>query len=574
MKKITLLVILLMYSIGYSQSLPFTFSNPDELFNADNCVTSLTTDPSDASNTVMQVAGGGQLYDNAQKSLSPVNLSDDANNSIFFRIKPMNGTGGGKHLLKFEQGTDGPANVQVPFETTGTNWQEIEVNFGPGLGSYPFMVIFTDFANAAIDTYLIDDIRLGKSSSEIPSLPFDFSNANELFFGAECITLLTTDPNDASNTVMRVIGGGTDWDNAQKVLQPVNLSDDSKNTVRFRIKPMDGTGSGNHLLKFEQGVGGPATAELRFTTTGTDWQNIELDFPSGLGSYPFMVIFTDAGPANAAIDAYLIDDIRVGGSEGNTGTQMDLPVTFNDPTVNYGLIGFEGAENSTIVEDPTDALNTVAKVVKGVDAKPWAGTTVSAKSPKGFSSSIPFTETETKMSLRVWSPNAGIKVRLKVEDKNDVTRSCETDATVTKAGEWEVLEFNFANQATGTAALNLSYSYNMASVFFNYGVTGATAGEKTYYFDDMVFGGSDLAATSFVASNIKMYPNPATNNITINSLNTIQNVVLYNILGQEVLGVNPKLNFVNIDISAINKGVYIVKVMCEGKIATSKLIID
>jgi hypothetical protein len=92
------------------------------------------------------------------------------------------------------------------------------------------------------------------------------------------------------------------------------------------------------------------------------------------------------------------------------------------------------------------------------------------------------------MTVRVWSPDAGIQVRLKVETAGDPTRSVETEATTTVANAWETLTFDFANQAAGTAALNLAYTYNRVSIFFNFGVTGATAGAKTYYLDDVTFG--------------------------------------------------------------------------------------
>ena len=62
------------------------------------------------------------------------------------------------------------------------------------------------------------------------------------------------------------------------------------------------------------------------------------------------------------------------------------------------------------------------------------------------------------------------------------------------AGGWQTLTFDFANQAAGTAALNLAYTYNKASIFFNFGVTGAAVGAKTYYFDDVAFGGAAPAA--------------------------------------------------------------------------------
>ena len=57
-------------------------------------------------------------------------------------------------------------------------------------------------------------------------------------------------------------------------------------------------------------------------------------------------------------------------------------------------------------------------------------------------------------------------------------RSVETEATTTVANAWETLTFNFANQAAGTAPLNLAYTYNKVSIFFNFGVTGATAGRE------------------------------------------------------------------------------------------------
>ncbi len=176
---------------------------------------------------------------------------------------------------------------------------------------------------------------------------------------------------------------------------------------------------------------------------------------------------------------------QCGNCGGSTLTQMDLPVTFEGTTIEYGVIGFEGAEASTIEVDPTNATNTVVKVVKSASAQPWAGTTITAPSALGLANSIPFSASNQKMTLKVWSPDAGIPVRLKVEDHGDPTHSVETESFTTLAGQWETLTFDFANQATGTALINLAYMYDKPSVFFNYGVNGATAGEKTYYFDDL-----------------------------------------------------------------------------------------
>jgi len=165
--------------------------------------------------------------------------------------------------------------------------------------------------------------------------------------------------------------------------------------------------------------------------------------------------------------------------------QLMLPVTFDDATINYRLADF-GGTSSSIVADPTNAGNKVVRTVKTAGAETWGGTTVGE--PIGFASRLPFTAANTKMSVRVWSPDAGIKVRLKVEQAGVPQVSVETEATTTVANEWQTLVFDFANHATGTAALNLSSTYEKASIFFNFGVTGAVAGEKVYYWDDVEFG--------------------------------------------------------------------------------------
>jgi len=180
--------------------------------------------------------------------------------------------------------------------------------------------------------------------------------------------------------------------------------------------------------------------------------------------------------------------------------QMNLPVTFEGNTVDYGVIGFEGAEASTIVTDPTNPANTVVKVIKSASAQPWAGTTITAAAALGLASPVPFSATNTSMSLKVWSPDAGIQVRLKVENHSNPTQSVETEATTTVANGWQTLVFNFANQAPGTAALNLAYSLDKASVFMNFSVPGSNVGEKIYYFDDLMMYVPSTGPTSSILS--------------------------------------------------------------------------
>jgi hypothetical protein len=70
----------------------------------------------------------------------------------------------------------------------------------------------------------------------------------------------------------------------------------------------------------------------------------------------------------------------------------------------------------------------------------------------------------------------------------------------TVANDWDTLVFDFANHSTGTAAINLDFTYDKATIFFNFGVDGATAGEKVYYFDDVAFGGEAVQVVEYAVT--------------------------------------------------------------------------
>lgn len=183
-------------------------------------------------------------------------------------------------------------------------------------------------------------------------------------------------------------------------------------------------------------------------------------------------------------------------------TPIDLPIDWEGTTVDYTVTDF-GGDSSTVVVDPTNSSNMVLRTVKKSNAQTWAGTTLST--PAGLASAIPFAAGSTTMTIDIWSPDAGIQVRLKAEDASDPTKSVETEATTTVANGWQTLTFDFANQAAGTAAINFGYTYNMVSIFYNFGVDGNTAGQKTYYCDNVQFGGSTPpAGTSNVTFRLDM----------------------------------------------------------------------
>ncbi len=73
------------------------------------------------------------------------------------------------------------------------------------------------------------------------------------------------------------------------------------------------------------------------------------------------------------------------------------------------------------------------------------------------------------------------------------------------------------------------------------------------------------------ADNIVVYPNPATNNITIEALQK-STIEILNIQGQTILQQQIQQGKTNIDISALAKGVYILRLCSNDKTAVTKIV--
>ncbi len=144
----------------------------------------------------------------------------------------------------------------------------------------------------------------------------------------------------------------------------------------------------------------------------------------------------------------------------------------------YSLITFGGTVSTLDTTPPDGGSGTAAEVIKTDGAQTWAGVTFLSLA----SGEIIAPESDTA-SMRVWAPEAGTVVRLKLEDVLSPTHSVETEATTLTSG-WQTLNFDFKEEAAGTAAVNHSFEFNKASVFFDFGNAGTGA---TYYLDNFKY---------------------------------------------------------------------------------------
>ena len=233
-------------------------------------------------------------------------------------------------------------------------------------------------------------------------------------------------------------------------------------------------------LKIENSLDENISVETEALTTVADgWETLTFDFSAqamgtatfdASATYDKVVIFFNFGTdgATAGAQTFFFDDIAVAATVPVRDTTAFSTVTFDDSALAYTLRGFGGAEDSTVVADPADAGNMVAQVNRSATAATFAGTVPSLFANESFGI-IPLDAMNLQMTVRVRAPEAGITVRLKLEDALDPTVTLETEASTTVANDWETLIFDFANPVTGTPAFDANATYDKAAIFFNFG---------------------------------------------------------------------------------------------------------
>ncbi len=411
------------------------------------------------------------------------------------------------------------------------------------------------------------------------NLPVDFENTTPNFYGltdfggnASEIVIDAANPDNhvvkTIKTALAELWAGTTVGGTVGFATPVPFEPGSTSMSVRVWSPTAGTPI---RLKVEDAGDPTISVETEANTTvANTWETLVFNFSnqaSGTAvinfanTYNKASIFFNFGTtgAQAGEKVYYWDDMEF--MSGIPSPQVDLPVTFQDVTINYGLTDF-GGNASEIILDPSNSSNRIAKTIKTAVAELWAGTTVGGS--VGFANKVPFVQGSTKMSVRVWSPTAGTPVRLKVEDAGDPTISVETEANTTVANTWETLVFDFSNQAPGTAAINYANTYDKASIFFNFGTTGAQAGEHTYYWDDMYFGiFTGVENVNPFNNNMSVYPNPASNYFNLELQETISetaHLLIYSSNGKLVKQEYIQDKSSQISTTMLRSGIYMIQI--------------
>lgn len=133
----------------------------------------------------------------------------------------------------------------------------------------------------------------------------------------------------------------------------------------------------------------------------------------------------------------------------------------------------------------------------------------------------------------------------------------------TLINQWEELTFDF-NGVIGEPSSN---DIDQIIVFPDF---HARTEDQIIYFDSIDFGNS-LSIQKNKFAELKIYPNPATDFITISTKVPIDSIDVFNLLGQIVLQIDAFNNLTTLNTSKLPEGTYFMKISIEGESKTYKL---
>lgn len=162
------------------------------------------------------------------------------------------------------------------------------------------------------------------------------------------------------------------------------------------------------------------------------------------------------------------------------------------------------------------------------------------------------------------SANSAMTIRIK-DAANLATNLAMTNASLpdgfvlnSDVDVWQNGEFNFVVPDGVSNVRIIFYKVN---------------GNKPLNLDNVVIvDAATLAINNLEKFDFKLYPNPSQNFISVSASEMINSVQIYNVLGQRVLAENINMNSKQINISSLEKGVYLIKTTIDNIAGTYKFV--
>jgi hypothetical protein len=488
MKNLLFIAGLIVFNLGFAQSLPITFEDSSSTasfidFNGGGA--SITANPLkvgiNMSDSVAQIIRNGGDPWAGSKIVLDSNLDFSVLTKLSMKVyttAPI----GTVAKLKLE-GTGAPAEVDA-YTTVSGSWETLEYIFAGTPNNLNELVFMFDFGNvgngSAASTFYFDDIQqiAGPPAPQLLSLPLDFESSEVSsdflnYSGASGIVISNPQKSgiNTSDSVAQIIRNGGDlWAGSTLLLDSII---DLTSQWHMSMKLYTTAPIGTRVKLALEGPTSSTSLDVLTTASGT-WETLSWNFdgqPNDFDKLSFMFDFGNIGNGSAS-STFLFDDVQqITGPALPTPVPTSLPIDFEASVMTSDFINEFGAFGSVVTNPHMSGTNTsatVGHIIKSGGA-PWARTKLILTNYMDFS-------TLSSISMKVYTDApVGTVLKLKVESTTSGAAN-ERDAFTTVSGGWATYTWDFAGDPP---------VYNVLTFMYGYGTIGDASATSTFLIDDI-----------------------------------------------------------------------------------------
>ncbi|MDG2290621.1 MAG: T9SS type A sorting domain-containing protein [Flavobacteriaceae bacterium] len=559
-------------SVGPTIALPVDFEeavDAYEIAGFDGGVASIEAGPDNA-NSLKYIKGAGQNW--AGVSINLDTAVDAANGEVI--TANVHSTVARDITLKFDA-----ANVERKVSHGGTGWEAMSFDFTGDLPADQTKIAFfndlTQQGDGSADwTIYIDNLAqtTGGTAGPTIALPVDFEEAADAYeiTGFDGGVATVEAGPDNANSLKYVKGAGANWAGVKITLDTAVDGADGQ----IITADVHSTVARDITLKFDA-----ANVERKVSHGGTGWEAMSFDFTGAMPADQTVIAFfndlTQQGDGSADWTIYIDNLAQTGDGVTTPAGPTDAPST--PPTRNsWDVISVYGEAYGTAIglnntdwdkatfADETIAGNVVLKAeFAGGD---YLGADLAAKIDASEMTHFHIDYwmagdllTGQTMNTK-WSNHAG----------GDTQTSSFQDYNVgPEVGAWKSRDIEI-EALTGQGNGDFSRA-ELAQLIVTLSAAGGTY-PPVIYIDNVYFYRSATASINDIESNVNVYPNPVENTLNVSAGVVVDSVSIFDLTGREVMRATPNAAAFSLDVSSLNKGMYLVTVKAGEQELNTKLV--
>jgi hypothetical protein len=583
MKNFYALLLMLTATTVFSQSLPINFEGDittEDFVDFDGGIATVTSNPMpsgiNTSSSVAQIVRNGGAAFAGSKILLADNLDFSVLTKLSMKVYTTAPIG---TTVKFKlEGSGASADVDA-FTTVSGEWETLEWIFVGTANDLNELVFMFDFGNvgdgSATSTFYFDDIEqiAGPIAPAQLSLPIDFEMGevdtdflNSAGATASVIPNPQIDALNPSATVGQIVRDGGDFSAGSKIFLDANIDLSTEWQISMKVYTTAPVGT-RIKLELENAAGRTNLDYL--TTVSGSWETATWNFDGQASDYnriQFIFDFGNVGDGTAT-SVFLFDDVQQEvGPAIPAPVATTLPIDFESGVVTSDFTNFFGAVTTVIPNPQIDENNPSATVAQFLRS----GGSGFMRSKLTLTAPLTNMSTFGTISMKVYT-DAPVGSILKFKLENIVPNAFgkEEDALTTVSGEWATYTWDLSNAD--------SPIYDVLTFMLGYNGANDASANATFLFDDIqiVANLSDGTDETLTMDDVFMYPNPSKDSVTISSKNkNLKTIALFDILGNQILLLQPNSRNTTLDISDLASGIYIAKIETEVGFGSLRLIKD